>query len=148
MAAAGHFNQIKIRWHYKIRIFSCFKSDMKGFIMIIFLFSTTDKCLLGFWYRSGKLWNYTFWNCSMGLWICSIFYWLNKFKSWPHKIIVESIKDLRIFLWTLLLCVVTSKGWNKGIFGNCTFHIIPFVISRNIFILKPKCLISIPSSSK
>ena len=36
-------------------------------------------------------------------------------------------KDLRIFLRTLLLCVVTSLGWDKGIFGICTFHIIPFI---------------------
>ena len=35
-------------------------------------------------------------------------------------------KDLRTFLPTLLLCVVTSIGWDKGIFGICTFHIIPF----------------------
>ena len=36
-------------------------------------------------------------------------------------------KDLRTFLRTLLLCVVTSLGWNKGIFGICTLHIIPFL---------------------
>ena len=38
-------------------------------------------------------------------------------------------KDLRTFLQTLLLCVVTFLGWDKGIFGICTFHIIPFVHS-------------------
>ena len=38
----------------------------------------------------------------------------------------KSRKDLRTFLQTLLLCVVTSLGWDKGIFGICTFHIIPF----------------------
>ena len=36
-------------------------------------------------------------------------------------------KDLRTFLRTLLLCMVTSLGWDKGIFGICTFHIIPFM---------------------
>ena len=40
------------------------------------------------------------------------------------------IKDLRTFLRTLLLCVVTSLGWDKGIFGICTFHIIPFIAQK------------------
>ena len=40
---------------------------------------------------------------------------------------LEFLKDLRTFLRTLLLCVVTSLGWDRGTFGICTFHIIPFI---------------------
>ena len=52
---------------------------------------------------------------------------LNQNVSW-----VSVPKDLRTFLRTLLLCVVTSLGWDIGIFGICTFHIIPFEVPRNI----------------
>ena len=53
-------------------------------------------------------------------------------------------KDLRTFLRTLLLCVVTSLGWDRGIFGICTFHIIPFIL----FILTIFYLYLVLSSNK
>ena len=56
-------------------------------------------------------------------------------KIMTKSLILERKKDLMTFLWILLLCVVTSLGWDRGIFGICTFHIIPFHCKQFPFFL-------------
>ena len=60
------------------------------------------------------------------------------YQSSMAKLISKISKELRTFLQTLLLCLVTSLGWDKGIFGICTFHIIPFDIALHWKIFHPQ----------
>ena len=74
----------------------------------------------------GNFWSKKSWNILMGGYrVCFCIK-----KSTLMRYLITCWKDMRTFLRTLLLCVVTSLGWDKGIFGICTFHIIPFEFSK------------------